>query len=120
MDRFYGSNIGLLEKARDEAKTAKPGKFKSKNANHKKKANTYKSLYKEDWIKVIDASTNMKKWISIRELVLHMAKESDRLMEGTQFEGKAIFKHDARSLVTAKETWLWMQRTFVNGRLIYS
>ena len=56
-----GLSVGLLEKARDEAKTAKPGKFKSKIVNHKKKANPYKSLYKEDWIKFIDASTNMKK-----------------------------------------------------------
>ena len=49
-----------------------------------------------------------------------MAKEPDRLMEGTQFAGKAIFKHDALPLVAAKETRLWIQRTFVNGRSIYS
>ena len=60
-----GLSVGFLEKARNQAKTAKPGKFKSNIVNHKKKANPYKSLYKEDWIKVIDASTNMKKWISM-------------------------------------------------------
>ena len=49
-----------------------------------------------------------------------MAKELDRLMKGTQFAGKAMFKHDALSLMTAKETRLWMQTTFVNGRSIYS
>ena len=49
-----------------------------------------------------------------------MAKELDRLMKGTQFAGKAMFKHDALSLMSAKETRLWMQRTFVNGRSIYS
>ena len=115
-----GLSVGFLEKARDEAKTAKPGKFKSKRIDHKKKPNPYKSLYGDDWMKVIDASTNMKKWINIRQLVLHMAKESDRLMEGTQFEGKAMFKHDALSLMTAKGTREWMEKTLVNGRSIYS
>ena len=41
-------------------------------------------------------------------------------MEGTQFEGKAMFKHNTLSLITAEETRLWMQRTFANRRTIYS
>ena len=33
-----GLSVGFLEKARNQAKTAKPGKFKSNIVNHKKKA----------------------------------------------------------------------------------
>ena len=50
----------------------------------------------------------MKKFINIRDLVIHMAL--DRLMLGTKYEGKAMFKHDALSLVTAKETREWMKK----------
>ena len=54
---------------------------------------------------MIDAFTAMRKWINIRELVLHMTVETDEMMKGTQLEGKGLFKHDALSLMTAKTTW---------------
>ena len=69
---------------------------------------------------VIDASGNMMKWINIRDLVTHMAVETDEVMIGTKFQGKGLFKHDAMSLMTAKGSTGWMKTTFVNGRSIYS
>ena len=68
----------------------------------------------------IDKSTIMRKWISIRNLVMHMALETDEVMKGTQFEGKGMFKHDALLLMTAIETRNWMKVTFVNGQSLYS
>ena len=61
----------------------------------------------------------MKKFINIRYLVIHMALESDRLMLGTKYEGKAMFKHDALSLMTANETREWMKKAKINGRTLY-
>ena len=69
---------------------------------------------------MIDASTAMRKWISIRNLVIHMAVETDEMMKGTKFEGKGLFKHDALSLMTAKATRDWMRRTKLNCRSLYS
>ena len=62
----------------------------------------------------------MKKNLSIRKLVRHMAVESDRLMVGTRHEGKALFKHDALSLMTARATRDWMMTEMVDGRSLYS
>ena len=43
---------------------------------------------------MVHASMAMRKWISIRELVMHMAEETDEMMKGTQFEGRGLFnKH---------------------------
>ena len=39
---------------------------------------------------VIDAPGNMMKWINIRDLVTHMAMETDKVMIGTKFQGKGI------------------------------
>jgi len=48
-----------------------------------------------------------------------MALESDRLMLGTKYEGKAMFKHDALSLMTARETREWMKKTKIAGRTLH-
>ena len=45
----------------------------------------------------------MQKFVDIRGLVMHMAVELDRLMEGTQHKGPAMYKHDALALMTTKE-----------------
>lgn len=110
----------LLDRARTQVKTAKSGKYRGKIINHKNHPDPYRSRYPDNYIEMVDASTAMRKWISIRELVLHMAVETDEMMKGTQFEGKGLFKHDALSLMTAKATRVWMQRYILNGRSLYS
>ena len=96
-----GLSFGVLDKAREHARTAAQGKYEGVVTNHKKKY-PYESRYGHLWMDVIDASGNMMKWINIHDLVTHMAVETDELMIGTKFQGKGFFKHDAMSLMTAK------------------
>jgi len=109
-----------LEKWRAEAKTANRGAYKDKSKDHKLSENPYKSLHGNAWELVLNSTTYMKKYLSIRKLVRHMAVESDRLMVGTRHEGKALFKHDALCLMTARATRDWMMTEMVNGRSLYS
>ena len=97
-----------------------PGKFDRATVNHKTAANPYESLYRDHWIKVIKKTTYMMKFISVRDLLMHMTVESDEVMQGTQHEDEAMFKHDALSLMTAGKTAEWMKSTILNVRSIYS
>jgi len=87
-----------------QARTAVAGKYRGSVIDHKKSKNPYKSLYGDRWMEEIDKLTYMRKYINIRNFVMHMALERDEVMKGTQFEGKGMFKHDALSLMTAIET----------------
>ena len=109
-----------LRQMRTEARTAHPGKFDRATVNHTTAANPYESLYGDQWRQVIIKTTYMMKFISVRDLVMHMTVESDEIMRGTQHEDEAMFKHDALSLMTAGKTVEWMKATIVNGRSIYS
>ena len=111
-----GLTIYLLTTARGEANTAAPGKFESVVKDHKLAANPYHLLYEDDWESVINETTYMKNFVSIRDFAMHMTVESNRLMEGTMHEGEALFKRDALSLLTAEKTKKWMRETMVNRR----
>ena len=105
---------------RTEARTAHLGKFDRVTVNHTRDTNPYESLYGDHWRQVIIKTTYMMKFISVRDLVMHMTVESNEIMRGTQHEDEAMFKHDALSLMTAGKTVEWMKATIVNGRSIYS
>ena len=77
-------------------------------------------LYGDDWELVLNGTTYMEKNLCIRNMLRHMAVESDRLMVGTCHEGKVLFKHGALVLVSAKETREWTRTKIVNKRSLFS
>ena len=114
-----GLGVARLEKMRTEARAAHPGKFDRPTVNHKLALNPYESLYGNSWRDVIKKTTYMMKFLNVRDLVMHMTVQSDEVMRGTVYEGHAMFKHDALSLMTATKTMEWMKETEVNGRTIF-
>ena len=114
-----GLGKARLQRMRTEALTAHQGKFDRATGNHKKAANPYESLHRECWLEEIKKTTYMMKFINVRDLVMHMTVQSNEIMRGTLYEGQAMWKHDALSLMTAAKTIEWMKTTVVNGRSIY-
>ena len=88
--------------------------------DHKKAANPFKSRYGDKWYEVIKNTTYMSNYVSVHDLLIHIAVETDEMMEGTRHEKKGLLKHDPMTLITASETIAWMKTYFVNGRTIYS
>ena len=43
------------------------------------------------------------KFIDVRDLVMYMTVQSDEIMRGTVYEGQAMWKHDALSLMPAAQ-----------------
>jgi hypothetical protein len=52
----------------------------------------------------------MSAHVCIKDLVKHIVVETERLMKGTQHKDDWMFYHDALTLMTAKETIVWMKR----------
>jgi hypothetical protein len=115
-----GLTMDCLQEWRAEAKTARRGKYKERVKDHRKMENPYESLYGDGWEIVLSRTTYMKKFLSVRDMVRHMAVESDLLMVGTQHEGKALFKHDALVLMTASKMREWTKTEMVDGRSLFS
>ena len=111
--KVNGLSVGILQTGRSQARTAVAGVYRGVVIDHKKSKNPYKLLYGDRWMEEIDNSTFMQKWINICNLVMHMTVETYKVMKGTRFEGKGMFKHDALLLMTATETREWMKVTFV-------
>ena len=115
-----GLGEARLERMRTQARTAHKGKFDRASVDHKKAVNPYESLHGDRWLEEIKKTTYMMKFIDVRDLVMHMTVQSDEIMRGTVYEGQAMWKHDALSLMTAANTIAWMKATEVNGRSIFS
>jgi hypothetical protein len=52
----------------------------------------------------------MSGFICVTKMVHHMKEETDRIMEGTSYEGIGQFNHDALALMTCSNTKAYMQK----------
>ena len=93
MAKTRGLSVVGLQKFLAQAKTAGAGAYQDMTIDHKKEVNPYKSLYKDDWEGEINRTMYTQNFSNVRDLVRHIAVETDRVMEGTQYEGKGLFKH---------------------------
>ena len=120
MTKTIGLSVFGLQKFCAQAKMAGAGAYQDVASDHKKEVNPYESLYKDNWEGDINRTTYMQKISDVRDLVRHIAVETDRVMEGTQYEGKGLFKHNALSLMTAIKSQDWMKTEKINERSILS
>jgi hypothetical protein len=73
--------------------------------DHRQEMNPYLSRYGSDnWMDEICKCSAMSGSICVTKIVNHMKKETDRVMEGTCYEGKSQFYHDVLTLVTCSKT----------------
>ena len=65
---------------------------------------------------MIKKTTYMSNYVSVHDLLIQIAVETNEMMKGTRHEKKGLFKRDPMTLITAAETIDWMKTYFVNGR----
>ena len=61
----------------------------------------------------------MKQFVCVRDFVMHVLVRGDEVMVGTGYEGKALWKHAAMSLLMCKETIKWTRNTMLAGWSLY-
>ncbi len=86
-----------------------PGDCPHQTTDHRKAANPYASRYGERWEEEIKKSVTLSRYASIKDLVLHIHNESRRVMQGTKYEGKYYFYHDALTQLTDTKCVEWMK-----------
>ena len=79
--------------------------------NHRKAANPYQLQYGADWEEKMKASTSMKSYACITELVNHTMVKLAKVMKGTRHEADWLLYHDALTLLTAHKTVDYMKST---------
>lgn len=67
--------------------------------DHRKANHPYMSRYGANWKHYFQKLPSLRQFICIIDLVVHMKKETDRLMKNTMYEGHGLFYHDALSEV---------------------
>jgi hypothetical protein len=51
----------------------------------------------------------MSPYVCVTKMIEHIVAESALIFKGTKYEDSWVFYHDALSLMTAKETIMWME-----------
>ena len=88
--------------------------------NHQQADNPYLSRYgEENWEEQIKKVSGMSKYCDIRDLVLHIDRESREAFKGTPFEESYLFYHDALTTMTDDECKEWMESKGILKRRIY-
>ena len=77
--------------------------------DHQKHSNPCESRYGDAWVNEIKEIGTRKKFVCIKELIIHVVEETRRVMSRTKFQDNFYFYHDALSLMTAAETRNWMR-----------
>jgi hypothetical protein len=79
--------------------------------DHRKEESPYISRYGLDcWKDEIRKSLAMSGFICVMKMVHHMKEETDRIMEGTSYQGNGQFYHDALTLMACSKTKAYMQK----------
>jgi len=82
-----------------------------------KSNNPYKSLYGDEWVTKIAASTAMSGYTNVRDI--HLCKVGEEMMKGTIHEDDWVFYHNALVLFTAADTMAWMKTEPVDSDIKY-
>jgi len=88
----------LLSRLCQDASRALPGS-PPQPTNHLDAVNPWESKYGEGWVKEINKVGDMKKIVSIRDLVMHMYNHTKQAYQGTKYENNFFFYHDALYLL---------------------
>jgi hypothetical protein len=94
--------------------------------DHCKEDNPCISKYGLDrWEAEFDKSSYMSSYVSIKKLIKHMYNATNDIFVGTVLEDDWVWYHNALSLMTSKETIMWMKEMIIkiNGyfqNLIYN
>jgi len=110
LNNTNGIGIGSINKWINDAKTNTIDGDAPVGICYLDSENPYAAKHGEDnWKDVIDGSSAMSGFVSIRKLVKHMVDVSMAVYAGTTMEGKWFFYHDALKQLTAADTIRWME-----------
>ena len=78
--------------------------------DYRKNSNPYKAKFGDEWLNAIDESVGLSPYVCVTDLIDHIIKESQKIMNGTMYEKNWYFYHDALSLMTANQAREWMEK----------
>ena len=78
--------------------------------------NLYKAWYGPVWEEKIKKATALAKYVCVKDLVLHIDKESRRAFAGTRYENDYLFYHDALTQLTDSQCVEWMKSVGIYDR----
>jgi hypothetical protein len=110
-DTYFRVSEKAIKKWAAAAENAHEGSASSRvHVDHRRETNPYLSRYGSDyWMDEILKCSAMSGFICTTKMVSHMKKETDIVMEGTSYDGKGQFYHDAMTLVICNKTKQYMQ-----------
>jgi hypothetical protein len=111
-DKGFRVSETTVEKWKHAAEQAHKGSMPSRvRLDHHKEENSYLSRYGLDsWKDEIRKCSAMSGFICVTKTVHHMKEETERIMEGTAYEGHGQFYHDALTLMMGSKTKAYMQK----------
>ena len=71
---------------------------------------TTESQFGENWETKIRKIESMKGRVPIKDLIIYMVDETDKVMKGTKYDGQGLFYHDALSQLCSNETVEWIEK----------
>ena len=117
--KLKGLTMVSIKKTKDHAVShAKPGCCQHQSVDYRKTVNLYESRYGSDWQGVIQECSSLSKYVCVKQLILHMDRESAKIMEGTKYEGKHLIYHDALTQMTDSRCVQWMREVGIYSRWI--
>ena len=98
---------------------AMKGTYLYVDINHRLSDNPCNSLYGTEWENELKASTTLRPYFAISDIILFMCQQLSAMMRGTIHKDLWYFYHDALSYITTSETMEWMRNTTFEGKDIH-
>ena len=86
--------------------------------NYLSSPNPYLERYGASWEEQIKQVRYMTKFVSIKDLVIHIHDKTKEAYKGTKYEDTYLFYHDALITMTDKDCIDWMEREGIRKRWI--
>ena len=86
--------------------------------DYRQAPNPYEARFGDRWMEEIVKSQSMSNLVCIKDLIMHIDRESAEVFKGTRFEGNHYFYHDALTQMTDSRCVAWMKEVGVYSRWI--
>lgn len=97
---------------------ATPGRCRDTIVDYRTCENPYKARYGDNWEERIKKSQTLSKFCCVKDLVLHIDRESREAFQGTKHEEDYVFYHDALTQMTDIKCTNWMKEEGLYHRWI--
>ena len=101
--------VRKLVKLKESAEMSHSGACPHVVIDYTKADNPYEARFGDNWMNEIKQVQLLQPYVCVTSLVEYLVEATKKVMQGTLYEGKELFFHDALSLMTAHDTVQWMK-----------